>query len=735
MNQNIYTFIFVIYFILPICPETGIAQISAEDLWGNKIDIQKVISGKSPTVIIPFSTSNCGYCLIDGYFIEKNYIGNNDKFGGNSYHMSLFNPQLDIYAFQKHFKWKGTIITSPISLHKYHEDGFPTLLAFKNGKQLLKDYYNYAKFDTLKTLLWDTNTRLVPTSDIHLANTFIYENEINASVTIYPSGAAIPDEELKMAEKLNYSIKHIDELNSQDLQKHLKLFGGFDFETLRNFFPVNSIPVGFKEHRIIMGEYSFDFDSTGIYCCFPSPFNKEKYIVLKQNNSNSRLFWPSNYIDYMLFTGNTKETAQRLLYGHFNKGIDYQWKFDDNQAFSDTEKARHCTTVCKIPEKKRLKVNPAKPIPVSSQHGTDRYEWIFGNENCRFPDIKTDAEGTAWVVWEENGNIGLASINKENKVSTWFIENNESDSYNPLVAILGNDIWIFYLNDQDGYYRLYARFFDGIRFSDEILVSEKEPFDAITPDVATENTGEITIAWSAWKSNYRFLMFRQIKSSVLQDIQQIHEAPPIYTQGYTNAWYPSICYHLNHEVWGAWNQHYPSIFGVCGGKLGDTAVSVTQTAKQMDDWEKGGYPCLFSRDKQPLFVVWESFAWDVYNENKPQKIKIAEFNNELNKWTIGKVISMDDQTLLNQTPSGVCDTNGNKIVVWSGRPHDESRPWGLYMVTEKNGQWSKPSLISRENDNDRYPKITIDRGGMLWISCHTGTGNNMKVKVIRLASY
>jgi len=735
MKINSFPIIVLVSFILTLSPSSGISQSQAEDLWGNKTDIEKMISGKSPTVIVPFSTSNCGYCMIDGYFIEKNYIGNNDKFGGKSYHMSLFNPQLDIYTFQKHFKWEGIILTSPTGLHKYHEDGFPTLLAFKNGNQLLKEFYNYAKFDTLKTLLWDTNTHLIPTSEKHIADAFIYENESNASVVVYPSGAPIPDAVLKMAEKNNYSCKHADELNSSDLQKHLKFKGGFNFETLRDFFPENSIPVGFKDHRIIMGDYSYAYDSTGIYACFPSPFNKEKYIVLEQNSSNSRIFWPSNYLDYILFTGKTKETGKRLLYGHFDKEADYQWKFDDNLAYSDTEKAQHCITVCKIPQKKKLKENPVVKIPQIYQNKPGRDEWIIGNENCHFPEIATDTEGTVWVAWEENGNIGLASINKGNKVATWFVENNGSDSYNPQVTISGNDPWIFYLNNQNGYYRLYARSFDGIRFSDEILISEKGPFDAVTPDVVSDNDGEITIAWSVWKANYRFLVFRQIKSGILQEIQQNHEVPPVYTKGYTNAWYPSICCNLNHEVWGAWNQHYPAIFGVCGGKLGDSAISVTQTAKEMNDWENGGYPAIFSSKNNELFIVWESFAWDVYNDNRPQRIKISEYSKEMNKWSIGKVISMDDQTLLNQTPSGVSDKNGNKIVVWSGRLSDENRPWGLYMVTEKNGKWDRPVLLSKEHENDRHPKIIIDHNGLVWITCHTGIGSDMKVKVIRLKNY
>jgi hypothetical protein len=82
--------------------------------------------------------------------------------------MCLFNPQLDIYTFQKHFRWKDPVIlTFPPSLHRYHENGFPALLAFKNGRQVLKEFYNYARFDTLKTILWNDSIRMHPTGQLH----------------------------------------------------------------------------------------------------------------------------------------------------------------------------------------------------------------------------------------------------------------------------------------------------------------------------------------------------------------------------------------------------------------------------------------------------------------------------------------------------------------------------------------------------------------------------------------
>lgn len=51
---------------------------TAEDLWGNRIDLGKALNSQTVT-IVPFSSSNCGYCLINGYYSEQNYILANEK--------------------------------------------------------------------------------------------------------------------------------------------------------------------------------------------------------------------------------------------------------------------------------------------------------------------------------------------------------------------------------------------------------------------------------------------------------------------------------------------------------------------------------------------------------------------------------------------------------------------------------------------------------------------------------
>jgi len=127
----------------------------AEDLWGNKIDLKTYRKGL--TLIQPFSPANCGYCLFDGEFIEESYFKNNKKFRGFNFYQCLFNPQLDIYSYIKHYHDEATpALTFPPTLHLYHRNGFPFIIAFRNGKCIYSKWLSpYEEtFRSLSATFW-----------------------------------------------------------------------------------------------------------------------------------------------------------------------------------------------------------------------------------------------------------------------------------------------------------------------------------------------------------------------------------------------------------------------------------------------------------------------------------------------------------------------------------------------------------------------------------------------------
>ncbi|MBN3036739.1 MAG: hypothetical protein JW861_14230 [Bacteroidales bacterium] len=704
----------------------------AEDLWGNPLRLDRAIGSEVPTVIIPFSTSNCGYCLQDGLFTEENYIRNNEQAGGHSFHMCLFNSQMDIYTFQKHFGWTSPILTHPPALHQYHEDGFPTLLAFRNGNQLIKEFYNYAKYDTLKGLLWDNQVRLHPAGPLQMATRMIYENESFDAVMIFPPGREIPDEETVHGRKWSaYTCIHADRMTEEDVQKHLFLRSGPDVGWLKSFFAGMEIPLTFDSGTFRIGEYHFRTDSTAFYGWFPSPFHPEKYIVLSISSDYARNRRQNNYLDYLVYTGNSPESARWLLYGHYAKSPGGQIIFSAGRSFSEVDPETYCERRCLPPGPKQIRMLETPDVTVAHSREGHRETWTLGNGKCRFPDIAAGDGGLCRVVWEEDGNILTARVVSGRKPMVYFAEHDDRDSYHPKVVADGNDDRIIYLSRMEGYYRLCYRSFDGSRFTDEVTLTGKMPVDVVTPEAAGDGRSHVTVAWCEWKANYRYLYYATLGNGIAGKAHEIFVAPPVYIDEYTNAWCPSLAYASDGAVWSAWNQHYPAGFGVFGGPLSDTALPVTRTAEKMDDRENGLYPDIFT-DGTKMYVVWESSAWEVYYSGAQQEIKISEFDHEYHRWAPGRVITLPGVTQLNQTPAGVCDPEGNKYVVWSGRSITERTPWGIYLTVEKDGQWSDPELISRHGENARHPKITISADDHLWISWHSGTGTDMKVRLVRM---
>jgi len=705
----------------------------AEDNWGNRINIDDTIKHKT-TLIVPFSTSNCGYCLVDGYFAETNYIKANIINGGASFYQCLFNPQLEIYSFEKHFGYINPVLTYPPQLNKMHDDGFPAVLAFKNGKQVFGPdnfYSNYDNYSELRKALWNEYQKMIPTGNYHIASRFVYENETFDAVIVYPVGWKIDNELREKGVKFkSFSCKNIDSLTETDYQKHLMFNGNFNINELLKIFNGKNVPFLFTNKNIEFGNYSFPFDSVGMHTWFPSPFNSEKYIVLNINHGY-KLMKQFNYLDFSIYTGRDSISSKLLMYGNY-ENVDGKISIIPEKTFSDITLGEYCKKQCKAPVMPDYKEHASQyvTIPITTTESDLGKIWTIGSENCRFPDVLCDSTNGAFTTYEENGDILLTNIATD-KTNNYIIESDETDSYNPKITSDGKRIWVFYLNNKDTYYRLYARFLENNILSDEILISEKEPADIITINVAAKNE-EIGVTWSEWKANFRYLKLRKINDGVMQKIIDIPSAPSVYAEDYSDSWYPSLCYLSNDELWGAWNQHYPSFLGVIAGKIGETPQSITLSAKKIEDWEIGGYPCIFCNNENKLFTVYESNGWDTYSK-KPQQIKISTYNNKLKKWSLASIVSNSEQTFINQTPVGICDKNNDIFIVWSGRPINENSVWGIYLSVNINGTWKKPILISKTDINSRFQKISYsNKTNSIWISWHAGIGKEMKTEIINI---
>ncbi len=714
---------------------TGVQQ--AEDLWGNAIAFGRIIRSERTTIIQPFSASNCGYCLIDGWFIEKNYFETNRRKGGINFTQSLFNPQLDNYAFTRHYRdMLIPVLTWPPDLHRYHQDGFPAILAFRKGKQIVQipegSLYPYdSSFEQLKMTLWnDTAIHFQPVSELHFATRIIYENMHYGAVYLVPDGNQVAyDKNLEFAARTNSChVKFLSQLSPGDLMKNLYLEGKFPHEVYRLITGGNS-PFRLEGDSVLcFGTYRFGIDTIGITACMPNPLNQEKYTVINIRGKEVEKGLFDNSVDYTIYCYDHNAKATRvLLHGFFSKQPGNQWGFSDSLCISNLPSNAKCIGVCTIPGKTFLPEHPVKMVKPQWRKTSMGEEYTFGNGSCRFPSIAADDRGTVWVCWEEKGDILLSSVNRDHPVSV-AIENDRSDSYNPLIAVAGGKVWVFYLNNRDGFYRIYGRSFDGSGLTEPLLCSELLPCDVVTPAVVSNNKG-IVLAWTYWKANFRFPFYRQISNGIPDPVHAISVAKSASLPGYVNAWWFSLDTDNSGKAWGAWNQHYPSTLGACAGTLGEESNSVTRISENIDDCENGGYPCAMHDDQGRRWVFWESIAWDV-PEGDRQQIRCSMFDQAIGAWSPSVTLPTDENTILNQTPQAVAPGNGKIYVTWSGRSKDGN--WALYLAVRNQDAWTRPIRLTSGREPARAPKILSDNRKGIWVACHYGTGDKMKVKVITL---
>lgn len=709
----------------------------AEDLWGNPIDLNDYRDGV--VTISPFSPATCGYCLLDGHFIEANYHAKTEEMDGRFLYMSLFVPQLDIYTFLKHYRCEHVpTLTYPLSLQKYQETGFPYLMAFRDGRKLfaevISDYHT--DYKDFVQRLWpdhgdDTVTLASPRK---LASNSMGDDTTQQVTYVIPDSRSKNLEEERRRYAYREGIKVVLErdLTADDLQGHLA-FEGFGYQYDFDIFSGPQTPIRFDSTHVFLGDYTFDRRDVGLVVAFPNPYNREMYVWMRLTEYHTGQMLNQLWCDFAIWRYQSQEQpAERLLDGFFAKQPGNVWEYADSLTIAYTNLAAYCKGgVCPLPPSAFSAYMPHEYHPSEPRwQETDVGQLLgLGERTCRFPSIAAGAEKSVAVAWEEEGDIIVAVLDPDREVRTVAVECGSHDSFNPVLAYNGQSFLVAYLCDKDGWYRLYGRFLDDDRLSPEILISEMGSYDVITPALTSDGDGHITAVWSMWQANSRPAQCRTVDGRTLGSIQPLTVVPGDL-EGYINAWYFDLAYDEDGGVVGAWNQHYPAILGVCAGDLTEQATSVTQILGNISRNENGGYPATAFDAQGRQWVVWETFWWDTHKSGRPQQILASYRDTATASWSTPYTVSSGTQTYLNQSPQLVTDQAGTTWVTWSGRFDHRDSTWGIYLSRFTGGSFSEPVLVSRQGDCARAPDIAADSHGRLWLTWHSGIGEAMSVQVL-----
>ena len=751
MNRpGFWGFLGFLVFLIGCGPDHGSkTELSglAEDLWGNTIDLADYATGV--TLIQPFSPANCGYCLIDGQFIARNYLTQVEERGGAGFHQCLFNPQLDVYAFLKHYREPdSTTLAFPPHLHRYHRDGFPFLIAFKDGHKVFAgpvgDYEN--RFLSLSKKLWpDSTPTVVLSGSLKMATNFIHENQAGLSIAVAPDGKEGILEQLQLKashqpSRFAVPAKYQSELTAEDLALNLYFVGlAKDFDL--SAFSGDDSPVHFEDDTVSLGPYRFPSATTALRLCLPNPHNKQRYVYLELPSQDGKFPPFKGWLDFVV-SGKSSENSdlEIMLEGVFAKGEGNDWSWNEATVNRHPSLEKFCVGgVCPAPvvSANGEVIRTEKPIVPSPRKVPAGHNWILGSQACRFPDLAIDGDDNCWVTWEENGDILLALVSdRTGTQNSMVVEGTSADSYNPVLAWDGNQVWVVYVHENKEFYRIFGRYWDGRRLSAPIPISDNVLTDAITPAVTGDDKGRLVVAWAEWRANLRHLMTRTIDKGVRQPVNEVDIVPSDID--YTNAWYPSLAADHQGRFFGAWNQHYPASLGVCSGDLEEQAASVTTIYGSIDDNENGGYPDIAITDDGQRWVVWETFGWDVLS-GESQFILASRFDTETGTWLQPEAVSDPVISTFCQTPQILALSDGRLCVIWSGRPAPGSADsdfgkWGVFMSVRDQDIWSPPRMLSKEGDTARAPRADLDSAGLLWVTWHTGTGDEMRVEVLRVSA-
>ena len=291
------------------------------------------------------------------------------------------------------------MLTFPPLLHRYHRDGFPYLIAFRDGQQILgKPLCPYdLVFESLRREFWPgQEIPLVLTSPSHIGTPNCLEA---ATVWVVPDGDEDGHRRLgQTAERINKSlrperfidrtvhrleVRHESELTEADLCKHLAFegaSGGFMFRTLDG----QPAPLRITSENIEIGPHSFAKKDVGLSAWFPNPRNPERYVSLLIKGANVARSYRENWVDFVVYRDGADGNAPTvLLRGLFDDSDAKAWRYSEKLAQGGGEpkcKAGACPAPTQVQATPCCRSGSARRASASARGSASR--WLPTRCHC-----------------------------------------------------------------------------------------------------------------------------------------------------------------------------------------------------------------------------------------------------------------------------------------------------------------------------------------------------------------
>ena len=643
----------------------------------------------------------------------------------------------------KHYRCSDSpVLTWPPSVRDYHRDGFPWAIGALDGGIVYSGVtwpYDHKFAEIWDSLQEGTEVHVALTGPIRMAQTYIEQGPGRDYVMVLPraDSAMFRIFSANISDTDGVVIKYEPDLTEADLQKHLWYAGHVgrpSFQALRG----RPLPIRLDADTVGFGAYRFALPQVAFRTAFVSPFRPDRYVLVSCSIAGLTATAIHDWADYWVAMKDPQGAVSVALDGFYDKSDPAAWRFSDSSVYAYTDLKAYCTGgVCPLPMAAIAndQTNSYQPTASPWRRCENGHEITLDGRpdvSGRFPSLAVADDGTVGLTWEEDGDIILGLVRLGEPPQLLVVESGASDSYDPRIAWDSRSFLVGYLNNREGPYRLVGRFVDADRLSPEILLSEPGCFDVVNPDLAGNGRGQIFVAWTEWRSALRVPVYRSISERVPGEVGRWPWVPWSADSTYANAW--GIDLFANRRgLWGAWNQHYPVILGVCATKLGEQATLVAPPGQNVSEdvtTGSGGTTVVDSSGHQ--WVVYSSDAAGTY-AGHPQDILASYQDQPGGAWATPFVLSDPTQTLLCQTPRAAITSAGEIVVVYAGRRKALDGHWSVYLTRYADGRWSPPAVISAAGESARAPDIAVGPQGEVWVAWHSGTGNDITVKLVRLA--
>jgi hypothetical protein len=722
---------------LAVIPAGTEAPERALDMWGVEHDLKS-----SEWTLFDFvHVAGCGYCVLNAAAYQENFGEALEFAGVRTFGVDVYESQRDLIDYVKHHDIRFPILTEPDVLWSALEcPGLPGQSLFRG------DTREWGRSETLTFRNYDRIRRSVgalppfrPAGPLKKALNCVYEDE-RALVVVGDGYEPEVERYFPGLRKIVFRVKRASEVVNADLVAGSIYVIGSPAENNFHERLNGRTPFRISPHRIAFADTAVSGDDLLLWYCCPSPWNAERYLVVKTGTA------PSSMQGHIYGGSQDFTIARRTAEGVISiaSGICDKsggvWSLSSEEVVWTTLGGPPAADVaacgpsgCEVPMPSGTVAAEPAPEPATSGALAPRVEFEWSAPG-RFVALSAEPDGACWAAWDRPGEgVFSGRIEREGcrPVNLWAGERGllgmdaAVDAFKAsVVAESSERAWLAWSEKRGDAYGVYAARVGGGGEPDVWEISHRSNLDHHAPALALGDSARVWLAWYAWEANARRPYARAWTGAGWTPVSAVPTA-----DGSQFAWYFAGT-RAGANARFVWMQHYPDLTGIVAATLAPEGWGEPRVLART-----GRYPSLaYDATRKESRVVWqqwererstrERFAWSI--------MTAVERGG---RWSDPVPLPRCPEGR-NETPVVCVDGSGCTWVFWAHKSPagDGMTPrWQVVCEVHDGQDWRGPYVVSDPGVDARSPAVTSSNA--VWVGWHEGTGSQLTITVKRIRAW